>query len=147
MQVSGRSGRRDTLGEVIIQAYNPDHYAIKYAYENDYQGFYQHEMRLRRIARYEPFYFLIQLDITGKSIRHVMTFGMKLVKELRRMTNDETILLGPSSDVIKIKNSYTSSIMIKYKDEPQINSMIKSLISAYTEKDLLIRVDHFPGVG
>jgi primosomal protein N' len=76
-----------------------------------------------------------------------MTFGMKLVKELRRMTKDETILLGPSSDVIKIKNSYTSSIMIKYKDEPQINSMIKSLISAYTEKDLLIRVDHFPGVG
>jgi primosomal protein N' (replication factor Y) len=147
MQVSGRSGRRDTLGEVIIQAYNPDHYAIKYAYENDYQGFYQHEMRLRRIARYEPFYFLIQLDITGKSIRHVMTFAMKMVKELRRMTKDETILLGPSSDVIKIKNSYTSSIMIKYKDEPQINSMIKSLISAYTEKDLLIRVDHFPGVG
>jgi len=147
MQVSGRSGRRDTLGEVIIQAYNPEHYAIKYAYENDYKGFYEHEMRLRRIARYEPFYFLIQLDITGNSIKHVLVFGMKLVKELKRKTKDETILLGPSSEMIKINNKYTTSIMIKYKEEPDINDILKALIRKYMEKDILIKIDRFPGVG
>ncbi len=147
MQVSGRSGRRDTLGEVIIQAYNPDHYAIKYAYENDYQGFYEHEMRLRRIARYEPFYYLIQLDITGNSMKHIMVFGMQIIKDLKRQLADDSICLGPSSDVIKIKNKYTTSIIIKYKNEPRINEIIKHLISTYQEKDILMRVDRFPGVG
>lgn len=147
MQVSGRSGRRDTLGEVIIQAYNPEHYAVKYAYKNDYQGFYEHEMRLRRIARYAPFYFLVQLDITGNSINHILTFGVQIVKDLRKELSSQTIILGPSSDVRKIKNKYTTSIMIKYKSEPEINQVIKKVVNKYVEKDILIRVDRFPGVG
>ena len=147
MQVSGRSGRRDTLGQVIIQAYNPDHYAIKYAYENDYQGFYEHEMRLRRIARYEPFYFLTQLDITGNSIKHVTVFGMQVVKALRKHTQKDTIILGPSSDILKINNKFTTSIMIKYKHEPHMSETIHQLMSTFMEKDILIRVDRFPGVG
>jgi primosomal protein N' (replication factor Y) len=147
MQVSGRSGRRDTLGEVIIQAYNPDHYAIKYAYKNDYIGFYEHEMRLRRIARYEPFYYLIQLDTTGKSIKHLMVFAMNVVRDIKRQLSRETICLGPSSDIIKIKNKYTTSIMIKYKDEPNIQEVIKQAMEKYAEKDILIKIDHFPGVG
>ncbi|MDA3932479.1 MAG: primosomal protein N' [Tenericutes bacterium] len=147
MQVSGRSGRRDTLGEVIIQAYNPEHYAVKYAYENDYHGFYEHEMRLRRIARYSPFYFLVRLDITGNSINHILTFAVQVVKDLRRELSTETIILGPSSDVKKINNKYTTSIMIKYKKEPEINHVMKKVVNKYIEKDILIRVDRFPGVG
>jgi primosomal protein N' (replication factor Y) len=147
MQVSGRSGRRDTLGEVIIQAYNPEHYAIKFAYENDYKGFYEHEMRLRRIARYEPFYFLLELSITGQSMKHIMVFGVQMVQDIRRSLSKESIVLGPSSDVRKIKNKYTSTIMIKYKNEPGMDEMIMRLIERYSEKDLLIKVDHFPGVG
>jgi primosomal protein N' (replication factor Y) len=147
MQVSGRSGRRDTLGEVIIQAYNPDHYAIKYAYKNDYIGFYEHEMRLRRIARYEPFYYLIQLDITGNSIKHLMVFAMNVVRDIKRQLSRESICLGPSSDIIKIKNKYTTSIMIKYKDEPHIQDVIRQAMEKYAEKDILIKIDHFPGVG
>jgi len=147
MQVSGRSGRRDTLGEVIIQAYNPKHYAVKFAYENDYKGFYEHEMRLRRIARYSPFYFLVQLDITGNSMNHILTFGVQIAKDLRRELSSQTIILGPSSDVKKINNKYTTSIMIKYKREPEVNRVIKGIVNKYVEKDILIRVDRFPGVG
>ncbi|QLY40046.1 primosomal protein N' [Hujiaoplasma nucleasis] len=146
MQVSGRSGRRDTLGEVYIQAYNPNHYAIKYAYENDYQGFYEHEMRLRRIARYEPFYFLIQMELTGVSLKHIMVFGMALVKDLKKELAEDSICLGPSSDVIKIKNKYTSKIMIKFKNEPDINEIIQKMMTKYVDKDIYIRVDHFPGI-
>ncbi|QWB99613.1 primosomal protein N' [Mycoplasmatota bacterium] len=147
MQVSGRSGRRDTLGEVIIQAYNPEHYAVKYAYENDYLGFYEHEMRLRRIARYSPFYYLIQVDITGNSIKHILTFGMQVVKDIRRSLSTESIILGPSSEVRKINNKYTTSIMIKYKKEPEIDDVIRKAVTKYAEKDILMRVDRFPGVG
>lgn len=147
MQVSGRSGRRDTLGEVIIQAYNPEHYAIKYAFNHDYIGFYEHEMRLRRIARYEPFYFLIELSLTGNSIKHVLVFGVQMVKDLRRGLSKNTIVLGPSSDIRKLNNKFTTTIMLKYKNEPGINDFLFSLIEKYTDKDLFIKVDHFPGVG
>lgn len=147
MQVSGRSGRRDTLGEVIIQAYNPEHYAIKFAFEQDYLGFYEHEMRLRRIARYEPFYFLVQLSITGNSIKHIIVFGVQIVKGLRRQLSNDAIILGPSSDVRKINNKYTTTIMIKYKNEPEVDDLILRVIDQYSDKDLLMKVDHFPGVG
>lgn len=147
MQVSGRSGRRDTLGQVIIQAYNPEHYAIKYAFEHDYKGFYEHEMRLRRIARYEPFYYLIELSLTGLSIKHIIVFGLQVVKRLRRQLSQDTIILGPSSDVRKINNKYTTTLMIKYKKEPDIDDIILQVIQQYSEKDLLIKIDHFPGIG
>jgi primosomal protein N' (replication factor Y) len=104
-------------------------------------------MRLRRIARYEPFYYLIQLDITGKSIKHLMVFAMNVVRDIKRQLSRETICLGPSSDIIKIKNKYTTSIMIKYKDEPNIQEVIKQAMEKYAEKDILIKIDHFPGVG
>lgn len=147
MQVSGRSGRRDTLGEVYIQAFNPDHYAIKYACNNDYLGFYKHEMMLRRIARYEPFFYLVQLDLTGISINQVMYFGMQMVKELRRGLSRGAIILGPSSDIKKIKNRYTTSILIKYKEEPDLNRILYGLMNQNSDSDVLIRIDRFPGVG
>jgi len=147
MQVSGRSGRRDTLGQVIIQAYNPNHYAIKYAYENDYQGFYEHEMRLRRIARYEPFYFLVDIGLSAKSVNQMMVTGIQIVKELRRSLSAEAIVLGPASDIRKISNKYSTSIMIKYKNEPELSHIIQSIVSTYQRKDLLMKVDYFPGVG
>ncbi|MCF7923897.1 MAG: primosomal protein N' [Candidatus Izimaplasma sp.] len=147
MQVSGRSGRRDELGEVIIQAYNPDHYAIRYAYENDYIGFYEHEMRLRRIARYAPFYFLIELTITGASINKVMIYGINIVKEIRRELNETSIILGPSSEVRKIKNRFSTTILVKYKEEPNIIEIVREVLKKYENRDVLIRVDRFPGVG
>ncbi|MGM0495038.1 MAG: primosomal protein N' [Bacillota bacterium] len=147
MQVSGRSGRRDELGEVIIQAYNPEHYAINYAYKNDYIGFYEHEMRLRRIARYAPFYFLIELNISGETINKVMVYGINIAKEIRRSLKESSIILGPASEVRKINNRFSTTILIKYKDEPKIIDLVREVLKRYEKRDILIRVDRFPGVG
>ncbi|MFO7969263.1 MAG: primosomal protein N' [Candidatus Izemoplasmatales bacterium] len=147
MQVSGRSGRRDELGEVIIQAYNPEHYAINYAYKNDYIGFYEHEMRLRRIARYAPFYFLIKLNISGETINKVMVYGINIAKEIRRSLKESSIILGPASEVRKINNRFSTTILIKYKDEPKIIDLVREVLKRYEKRDILIRVDRFPGVG
>ena len=147
MQVSGRSGRRDELGEVIIQAYNPNHYAINYAYKNDYIGFYEHEMRLRRIARYSPFYYLIELSISGSTMNKVMVYGINIVKEIRRKLVESSIILGPSSEVRKINNRFLTTILIKYKEEPTIIELVRNVLKRYENRDVLIRMDRFPGVG
>lgn len=60
-QVAGRAGRADKEGEVLIQTYNPNHYAIAFAKEQDYEGFYRYEMGIRKNLGYPPYYFTVGL--------------------------------------------------------------------------------------
>jgi len=148
MQVSGRSGRRNIEGKVIIQAMNPEHYAIKYACENDYLGFYQYEMRIRRIARYSPFYYLINILISGNNIRDVFYSSIEIAKNLRRTFMKETIVLGPAADqTFKINNRYQASVLVKYRNEKAIDKIITDIIEKHEAENVSIVVDKFPNVG
>ena len=60
-QVAGRAGRSEASGEVIIQTFNPDHYAIKLVKKHDYLEFYNEEMQIRRKLKYPPFYYLCNI--------------------------------------------------------------------------------------
>ena len=147
MQVSGRAGRRSIEGQVVIQAMNPEHYAVKYACENDYYGFYQYEMRLRRVARYSPFYYLIEIGFNGKSIRDVFYAGIEFSKQLKRF-DESIIVLGPAIDqTIKIKNKYTAKIMIKYREKKDFYEKINELVDSFSSDDIYISIDNYPNVG
>ena len=64
-QVSGRAGRSYKKGDVIIQSYNPKHYAIMYAADNSYEGFYKEELEERRTFLYPPFSKIINLEFSS----------------------------------------------------------------------------------
>lgn len=148
MQVSGRSGRRNIEGKVIIQALNPEHYAIKYACENDYLGFYHQEMKIRRLARFAPFYYLININIYGNKIRDVFYSGIELGKILRRELSVKTIILGPAADQThKINNRYQASLLIKYRDEEEIYKVINETVDKFVNDSITISVDRYPNVG
>ena len=66
-QVSGRAGRAEKTGRVMIQTYNPDNYAIKFAQSQDYESFYQKEMRVRFQGNYPPFFYTTLITITSKN--------------------------------------------------------------------------------
>ncbi|MGD9761420.1 MAG: primosomal protein N' [Candidatus Izemoplasmatales bacterium] len=148
MQVSGRSGRRNIEGQVIIQAMNPDHYAIKYACDNDYLGFYQYEMKIRRFARYSPFYYLINLMLSGKQIRDVFYAGIEIAKEIRREFGSKVIVLGPAMDqTLKINNRYLASVLIKYREKEDLLDVINQVVDKYMNDDVFINVDNYSNVG
>ena len=148
MQVSGRAGRRDTEGEVIIQAFNPDHYAIKYACENDYLGFYEHEMRIRRLAKYSPYYYLIQLTVLGSNMRDVFYNGIEIVKYLKRKLNNQSIVLGPAVPIVKrVNNRYICEIMIKYRELGNLNEILKHVMDNYQIDDNFISLDRYVSIG
>ena len=65
-QASGRAGRGERRGSVVIQTYQPEHYAVRYAAEQDYEGFYREELNFRRMMRYPPFSDLIQVLFTSE---------------------------------------------------------------------------------
>lgn len=77
-QVAGRAGRADKEGEVLIQTYNPNHYAIAFAKEQDYEGFYRYEMGIRKNLGYPPYYFTVGLTLSHKSEEFVVKKPMKL---------------------------------------------------------------------
>ena len=148
MQVSGRAGRRELAGKVIIQAFNPEHYAIKYACNNDYLGFYHHEMNIRRLARYSPFYYIIELKVLGANMRDVFYNGIEVVKYLKRNINNKAIVLGPAIPVVKrIKNRYSCEIMIKYRELGNLNETLHEIMANYQLNDNFISIDRFPNVG
>ncbi len=63
-QVSGRAGRADKPGEVFVQTFNPDHYAIQYAKRQDYEGFFRQEMAVRHQGNYPPYFFSTKIGVS-----------------------------------------------------------------------------------
>ncbi len=148
MQVSGRAGRREIEGKVIIQALNKEHYAIKYACENDYLGFYQYEMKIRRLAKYSPFYYLINVQFKGDKIRDVYFLANEFSKLIKRKHAQEVIVLGPAIDQTrKINQKYEAQVLIKYREQGRIDSEVVQIIDSLEKKHVSIVLDRYLNVG
>ena len=129
-QVSGRAGRSDIEGKVIIQTYNPDNYAIKYSKYHNYVGFYNEEMKIRKTLKYPPYFFLANIKIGGKIYNEVKEESIKICKYINNNKTDDMIVLGPSvSSISKINNIYYFQIIIKYRDKNNLNNLLKDAIS------------------
>ena len=139
-QVAGRSGRSDKSGEVIIQTFNPDHYAIGYTKTHDYVGFYNREMQIRRMLKYPPFYYICYIRISGKDVNYVSKEANKIKKSLDRKL-ESSIILGPSSaSVFRVNNIYRYGIIIKYKKENNLYPILEKILDHY-KSDNKIKVD------
>lgn len=125
-QVSGRAGRCNYKGEVLIQTYQPDHYSIKFAKENDYNGFYEKEIKERKQLFYPPFCNIFFIMLTGKELDIVID----CIYELSRIFtyyNQKTNfkILGPApANIIKIKNQFRYKIIIKGNDETRLKNFV-----------------------
>ncbi|MCK5388467.1 MAG: primosomal protein N', partial [Candidatus Izimaplasma sp.] len=143
-QVSGRAGRHDIVGEVVIQTYNPDHYAINHAKTHDYHSFYETEMNIREIAGYSPFYNLVQIIVSDKDVRNVLREGTKIVMKLRKELEDDIIILGPVLPKIsRINNFFRAQIIIKYKQSVVMDKVLKNIYYEFTEL-LSVSIDKNP---
>ena len=131
-QVSGRAGRSELAGEVIIQTYNPEHYSIKLAKEHNYLKFYEEEMKIRKVLGYPPFYYLTLVNITSKDYELGFNEANKIGAYLRKYLNTDTVVLGPSmASVFKINNVYHYQCIIKYKYDDKLNKILTKLDEIY----------------
>lgn len=127
-QVSGRAGRADKAGEVIIQTFNPDHYAIQLAGKQDYEGFFVREMQVRHQNDYPPYFYTIQLTASGPKEAQVMWVLAKVRGELTRLLSPQVRLLGPTPQMVtRVNNRYYYQLIIKYKQEPQLQAYLQEL--------------------
>ena len=139
-QVAGRSGRASKEGLVIIQGFNIEHYSIVKASKHDYIGFYEEEMKLRKILKYPPYYNLTLIKICGKIYDDCFKESEKIYHYLSVNTHN-TIILGPSNcNIPKINNKYYMQIILKYKNTMDIINALKFIDSKY-RKNIKINVD------
>jgi len=126
-QVAGRAGRHKLAGKVIVQTYDPKHYAIMFASKHDYEGFYEEEVKTRRSLGYPPFGSLINVTVLGESERSVEQVSKELVKFLKnRLPADE--VFGPAkAPIVKLKNNYRYQILLKGS---KIDSMRKAVVES-----------------
>ena len=127
-QVSGRAGRADKKGEVMIQTYNPEHYAIKLAQSQDYESFYRKEMQVRHQGNYPPFFYTVLISVASKNEQAAAKFAFVVKRKLMQELHAPTIVLGPTpSSIAKIKNQYFYQILVKYKKEDKLNPILHEL--------------------
>ncbi|WP_173916530.1 primosomal protein N' [Halobacillus sp. Marseille-Q1614] len=149
-QVSGRAGRHELAGEVIVQTYSPEHYSIRLASEYNYESFFHEEMRLRKAFHYPPYYYLTLFTVSHPNQLKVQEVTQKIVQFMRQKLSDHTDVLGPTpSALTRINNRYRYQCMIKYKEEPEQRKLVQRILHYYEdemkeENGLQITVDFQP---
>lgn len=123
-QASGRSGRGNQQGEVIIQAYDTHHYAILAAANHQYQYFFQREMNYRHLANYPPYTYLVSMVFHHKKEAFVSESVAYAITYLSKKEGFK--VLGPAV-LHKIKDEERTRILLKGKDQCQLNRMVKDV--------------------
>ncbi|MDR1568016.1 MAG: primosomal protein N', partial [Streptococcaceae bacterium] len=129
-QVAGRAGRAAKRGEVIIQTYNPEHYAIELVRHQNYEVFYQKEMQFRRSMAYPPYYFTVQLTIAHREIQKVQQESFKIAHYIEEKLSNQAKILGPVPAFIsRMKNEYYYQILIKYRFEDNLSTVLRDILN------------------
>ena len=123
-QAAGRAGRGDEPGDVIIQTYNPEHYAILTAQEQDYESFYEQEVTYRMLMSYPPIWNLLVIMCTSEqegqlefATKKVFGHLEKTLKTEERLQGERIQLIGPANATIsKVNDVYRKVIYIKTKE-------------------------------
>lgn len=127
-QVAGRAGRGTDPGRVIVQTYNPDHYAVLAAKNNDYEAFYQEECERRRQLGYPPFGTLVRLLLSGTEEKTVI----KTSYELAALLGGESKLAGPSPCPLeKVRGRYRWQIVVLDNDLSPLLLRIKKAVNLF----------------
>ena len=147
-QVAGRAGRAEKAGQVLIQSYNPQHYAIRFAKDQDYEGFYVYEMGIRRQLGYPPYYFTIGITLSHKKEEEVLRRAYEVMEILRSGLSDASIILGPTpKPIARTHNLYHYQILIKYRLEDELGPTLNQVLALTQERensDLRLSIDHEP---
>ena len=131
-QVSGRAGRSDLSGEVVIQTYNPEHYSIKYAKCHDYLNFYKEEMGIRKELCYSPYFYITLVNISSRDYELGFKEANKIGEYLRKNLGANTKVLGPSmANIFRINNIYHYQCIIKYKKDDKLNNVLRRIDDIY----------------
>lgn len=140
-QVAGRAGRGDRAGQVLIQTYHPDHYALRHACAQDYTGFYSEEIRHRQNHSYPPFVSLASLLVHGSDLKRVRGDAIEVRKELDLANTDRACrILGPAPAALaRLKGEYRIQLLVKCRNRRQLRAVIDTALNSIATRGINLR--------
>lgn len=139
-QVSGRSGRGQKKGTVLIQTYNPEHFVLQCVKEHDYLRFFKEEMNFRKLAHYPPYVHLVSILIQGDNESRVIQCANQIKTYLHRQLNN-VMILGPANSLIyRVHDIYRKRIMIKFTNSREIYPVLEKMNDFYNKKGNKVHV-------
>lgn len=128
-QVSGRAGRGNLKGKVIVQTYEPEHYSIQYAKKQDYRAFYDKEIEIRKILNNPPFTDILYILFTSDKEESIIETCSTVKSDLEKISKEyNTEILGPVPCCLsKIKNTYRWHVIFKGNVREMVTSVDKIL--------------------
>ena len=140
-QVVGRAGRGERAGRAVIQTYHPESEVIQAAAKQDYEAFYQNELRLRRLRRYPPFADLFTLTVSGRDEMRVIAAACALRDALRAASEREplraleTEVLGPAgAPVVKVNERYRYCVYLSGRSDSALRRTVSEYLLAFSAR-------------
>ena len=128
-QVAGRAGRGSDEGKVIVQSYTPEHYSLKYAKEENYEGLFKEEINIRRLMGNPPFGKILLINSSSKNEEKLKKFMNNLQENLKKLIIEDLIMLGPVPCIItKLKENYRWQIIIKGNFNDEFSEKVKDTL-------------------
>ncbi|HEU5131774.1 MAG TPA: primosomal protein N', partial [Pyrinomonadaceae bacterium] len=140
-QVAGRAGRGDRPGRVLIQTYHPYHYALRHACAQDYEGFYEEELRYRQNHSYPPFVALASLLVHGPDLGKVRNDSLELRKQLDLVNQERKCrVLGPApAPLSRLKGEHRFQLLIKSRSRKDLREIADAAMRAVAESGVNLR--------
>ena len=146
-QVSGRSGRAEEKGKVVLQTFDPENETLRFATSYDYQGFYENEMSLRAATQFPPFSKIVRVLITAEEDQKALEVLKDVyfaLEKLYQENADKFLFFNKMRAPIKrIQNKFRYQVLMRLSDT-SILPMIYDICAAAKQKDVLISVEENP---
>jgi primosomal protein N' (replication factor Y) len=146
-QVSGRAGRGDLPGKVLVQTYHPDHYAIQFAAKHDYPGFVAKEMNYRRWMHYPPFTVLANVVIQSEKLEEATAWAGTLGRWFQQTRLDKVRVLGPAAaPIVRLKRIYRYHFVLKAEKRQTLGAALRAMLAfaetqGIARRNLVVDVD------
>jgi len=140
-QVAGRAGRGYVPGKVILQTYFPDHYAVQFAKQHDFIGFYEKELRFRSWMHYPPYSSLVNVILRSDRLDDVLKWAGVLGRWFEKERHEGVRVLGPAAAPIqRLKRDYRYHFILKSPSRQRLNVLLRSML-AHAEKEKIPRTN------
>jgi primosomal protein N' (replication factor Y) len=146
-QVSGRAGRGDLQGRVVVQTYYPDHYAILAASKHDYAAFVERELKYRRWMHYPPFGVLANVLVQSQKLEEAVAWSSEIGKWFQRAAPEGVRVLGPcTAPIARIKGTYRFHLILKASSRKSLNIALRGMLvhadtASIPRRNLVVDVD------
>jgi primosomal protein N' (replication factor Y) len=128
-QVAGRAGRGQTPGKVVLQTYFPDHYAVQYAAQHDFTGFYDKELRFRSWMHYPPYSALANVLIRSDKLDEALQWSGILGKWFGKTRHEGIRVLGPAAaPILRLKRDYRYHFVLKSASRERLHALLRSML-------------------